>query len=133
MKDPRPISPNLDPSESEREQRRAPDAAAASECASLRAELQALRVELTERRHAELTAIGEVLAEHIDQVIDQVVMLNKRLQTELWNLVEARLGALQARIDEVLPGTKSASRFSPERDDEISELPNPLPPRRAIN
>jgi hypothetical protein len=69
--------------QSELEQRRAAEDAAASECAGLRAELQALRVELAERRQAELTAIREVLAESIDEVIDQVEMLNKRLQTEL--------------------------------------------------
>ena len=101
--------------QSECDQRRAAEAAAASECASLRAELDALRVELTARRRAELTAIREVLAESINEVIDQVEMLNKRLQTELWKLVKDWLGALQARVDEV------------------SELPNPPPPRRAIN
>src|SRR5262249_47752131 len=116
--------------QSEREQRRV---AEASECASLRAELQALRVELTERRHAELTAIREVLAESINEVINQVVMLNKHLHTELRNLVRSQLGALQARVDEVLPGTKSALRVARERADEVSELPNPLPPRRALN
>ena len=119
--------------QSELEQRRAAEAAAASECASLRAELQALRVELTERRHAELTAIREVLAERINEVLDQVEVLNKRLQTELWNLVKDWLGALQARVDEVLPDTKSALRVARERADEVSELPNPPPPRRAIN
>src|SRR6516165_12471922 len=101
--------------QSEHEQRRAAEAEPASECASLRAELKALRVELTERRHADLTAIRETLAERIGEVIDQVEMVNKRLQTELWNLVKSQLGALQARADEV------------------SELPDPLPPRRAIN
>ena len=58
--------------QSELEQRRA---AEASECASLRAELEALLVELTERWHAELTAIGEALAKRIDEVLDQVVTL----------------------------------------------------------
>ena len=119
--------------QSELEQRRAAEAAAASECVSLRAELQALRVELTERRHAELTVIREVLAERIDEVIDQIVMLNKRLQTELWNLVETRFGALQARVDGVLPDTKSAFRVERERADEVSESPDPLPSRRAMN
>jgi hypothetical protein len=119
--------------QSELEQRLAGEAAAASECASLRAELQALRVELTERRHAELTAIRDVLAEQIDEVIDQVVTLNKRLQTELWNLVETRFEALQARVDGVLPDTKSAFRVERERADEVSESPDPLPSRRAIN
>ena len=116
--------------QSELEQRRA---AEASECASLRAELKALRVELTERRHAELTAIREVLAESINEVIDQVLIQNKRLQTELWNLVKTQLGDLRARVDGVLPDTKSAFRVARERADEVSELPDPLPPRRAIN
>ena len=79
--------------QSELEQRRL---AEASECASLRAELEALRVELTERWHAELTALGEALAERTNEVIDQVVMVNKRLQTELFNLVKTQLGALRA-------------------------------------
>ena len=117
--------------QSELEQRRAAEAAAASECASLRAELEALRVELTERRHAELTAIREALAERIGEVIDQVEMVNKRLQTELWNLVKSQLEALQARVDGVLPD--SALRVARERADEVSELSDPLPPRRAIN
>ena len=116
--------------ECELEQRRA---AEASKCASLRAELQALRAELTERRRAELTAIREALAESIDEVIDQVQMQNKRLQTELWNLVQTQLGDLRARVDGVLPDTKSAFRVARERADEVSELPDPLPPRRAIN
>ena len=116
--------------QSELEQRRL---AEASECASLRAELDALRVELTARRHAELTAIREALAESIDEVIDQVLMQNKRLQTELWTLVKTQLGALQARVDGVLPDTKSALRVARERADEVSELPDPVPPRRAIN
>jgi hypothetical protein len=116
--------------QSELEQRRAVEA---SERASLRAELQALRVELTARRHAELTVIREALAESIDEVIDQVQMQNKRLQTELWNLVQTQLGDLRARVDGVLPDTKSALRVARERADEVSELPNPPPPRRAIN
>ena len=119
--------------QSEHEQRRSAEAAPASECASPRAELEALRVELTERRHAELTAIREALAESIDEMIDQVLMQNKRLQTELWTLVKTQLGALQARVDGVLPDTKSALRVARERADEVSESPDPLLPRRAIN
>jgi hypothetical protein len=119
--------------QSEHEQRRSAEAAPASECASPRAELEALRVELTERWRAELTAIREVLAESIDEVIDQVLIQNKRLQTELWNLVKTQLGDLRARVDGVLPDTKSALRVARERADEVSELPNPPPPRRAIN
>jgi hypothetical protein len=119
--------------QSELEQPRSAEAAAASECASLRAELQALRVELTGRWHAELTAIGEALAERTNELIDQVEMSNKRLQTELRNLVKTQLGDLRARVDGVLPDTKSALRVARERADEVSESPDPLPPRRVIN
>ena len=111
--------------QSELEQRRA---AEASECASLRAELEALRVELTERWHAELTALGEALAERTNEVIDQVVMVNKRLQTELCDLVKTQLRDLRARVDGVLPDTVAR-----ERADEVSESPDPVPPRRVIN
>jgi hypothetical protein len=45
----------------------------------------------------------------------------------------SKFAALQARVDAILPNTKGAFRFARERDDEVSELPNPLPPRRAIN
>jgi hypothetical protein len=37
------------------------------------------------------------------------------------------------RVDAILPDMKGAFRFARERADEVSELPNPLPPRRAIN
>ena len=111
--------------QSELEQRRL---AEASECASLRAELEALRVELTERWHAELTALGEALAERTNEVIDQVVMGNKRLQTELCDLVKTQLRDLRARVDGVLPDTVAR-----ERADEVSESPDPVPPRRVIN
>ena len=116
--------------QSEVEQRRVDEA---SECASLRAQLEALLVELTERWHAELTAISEALAKRTNEVIDQVVIVNKRLQTELCDLVKTQLGDLRARVDGVLPDTKSAFRVARERADEVSESPDPLPPRRAIN
>src|SRR5262245_19971980 len=69
----------------------------------------------------------------IDKVLDQVVMENKRLQAELCNLVKTQLGALRARVDGVLPDTKSAFRVACERADEVSESPDPMPPRRVIN
>jgi len=117
-------------SEAERARRQSESEQRRTARGSLRAEVQALHVELTERWHAELTAIREALAESIDEVIDQVLMQNKRLQTELWNLVKTQLGDLRARVDGV---TKSAFRVASERADEVSELPDPLPPRRTIN
>jgi hypothetical protein len=80
-----------------------------------------------------LTAIREALSERINEAIDQVEIVNKRLQTQLWNLVKDWLEDLRARVDGVLPDTKSTFRVACERADEVSELPNPLPPRRAIN
>jgi hypothetical protein len=47
----------------------------------------------------------------------------------------AALASLQLcrRVDAILPDTKGAFRFARERDEEVSEPPNPLLPRRAIN
>jgi hypothetical protein len=55
------------------------------------------------------------------------------LRAELFDKIDGKLAALQAGVDAVLPDTKGAFRLARERDDEVSELPNPLPPRRAIN
>ena len=41
----------------------------------------------------------------------------------------SKFAVLQARVDAILPDTKGAFRFARERDDEVAELPNPLPPR----
>jgi hypothetical protein len=119
--------------QSEREQRRAAEAAAASECAILRAELANLRAELDQRRHAEFEAIAEAAVDHSNNILDRVEALTQRMRAELFDKIDSKFAALQARVDAVLPETKCAFRFARERDDEVSELPNPLPPRRAIN
>ena len=79
-------------------------------------------------------AAVEALAEH-KPFADEMI---KRLQSDLWGLVERRLAELQAKVDVALdakPRASSAFKFANERQehDEPVELPNPLPPRRTIN
>jgi hypothetical protein len=59
--------------------------------------------------------------------------LTQRMRAELFDRIDSKFAALRARVDAVLPDTKDAFRFARERDDEVRELSNPLPPRRAIN
>jgi uncharacterized protein YicC (UPF0701 family) len=123
----------------ERERQRAAEALA-TECAQFRAELAELRAnlanlrgELDQRRRADFEAIEQAVANYSNDVLDQVKSLTKQIGTELFDKIDSRFAALQARVDAVLPDTKSALQAACERADEVSELPNPLPPRRAIN
>jgi hypothetical protein len=102
----------------ERERQRSAEALVAAEFAQLRAELANLLAELDQRRRADFEAI---------------VALTNRLLAELFDKIDSKFAALQARVDEVLPDARGASRFARERADDVSELPNPLPPRRTIN
>jgi uncharacterized coiled-coil DUF342 family protein len=113
---------------------------AATECAELRAELADLRAalanlrgELDQRRRADFQAIEQAVANYSNDVLDQVKTLTKQIGAELFDKLDSSFAALQARVDAVLPDTKSAFRVARERADEASELPDPLPPRRAIN
>ena len=117
----------------ERERQRSAEALVATECAQLRAELANLRAELDQRRRADFEAIVEAVVDCSNDVLDQVKALTKQIGAELLDKIDSNLAALQARVDGVLPDTKGEFRFTRERDDEASELPNPLPPRRAIN
>ena len=110
----------------ERERQRSAEALVGTECAQLRAELD-------QRRRADFEAIVEAVVDCSNDVLDQVEALTKQIGAELLDKIDSNLAALQARVDGVLPDTKGTSRFALERDDEASELPNPLPPRRAIN
>ena len=123
----------------ERERQRGAEALA-TECAELRAELADLRAalanlrgELDQRRQADFEAIVEAVRDYSNDVLDQVKALTKQIGTELLDKIDGSFAALQARVDGVIPDTKSALRVARERADEVSELPDPLPPRRAIN
>jgi hypothetical protein len=114
----------------ERERQRPAEALVAIECAQLRAELANLRAELAnlrgeldQRRRAEFEAIKEGVVDYSNHVVDQVKALTKLMLVELCDQIDSKFAALQARVDGV----------ARERADEVSELPDPLPPRRAIN
>jgi hypothetical protein len=124
----------------ERERQRAAEALAATECAQLRAELANLRAELAnlrgeldQRRQADFEAIVEAVRDYSNDVLDQVKALTTQIGTELLDKIDGSFAALQARVDGAIPDTKSALRGARERADEVSELPDPLPRRRAIN
>jgi DNA anti-recombination protein RmuC len=98
----------------ERAQRRAAEAVAATECARLRAEIEALRIEMEERDDAVVRGLSEAMIEHLNEIVDDADRLVKRTINELFDKVDQRLAALEEKIA-------------------ATDLPNPLPPRRAIN
>jgi hypothetical protein len=118
----------------ERAQRRAAEAVAATECARLRAEIEALRIEMEERDDAVVRGLAEGMIEHLNEIVDDADKFVKRTINELYDKVDQRLAALEEKIAATLPKGKHEFQFARERDtSEITELPNPLPPRRAIN
>jgi ElaB/YqjD/DUF883 family membrane-anchored ribosome-binding protein len=123
------------------------EAIAATECTQLGAELANLRAELDQRRRADFEAIMQAVTRYskdildhvndvldqVNDVLDQVKALAPRVCAELFDRVDRRLAALQARVEGVLPDRKTALRSARERDDEITDASNPLPPRPPIN
>jgi hypothetical protein len=124
----------------ERERQPAAEALAATECAQLRAELANLRTELAnlraeldQRRKADFEAIIEAVGDYSNDVLNQVKALTKQIGGELFDKVDSTFAALRVHLDQALADTKNSFRFARERADEVSELPNPLPPRHSIN
>jgi hypothetical protein len=118
----------------ERAQRRAAEAVAATECARLRAEIEALRIEMEERDNAVVRGLAEGMIEHLNEIVDDADRLVKRTINELYDKVDQRLTILEERIAATLPKGRREFQLARERDtSEITDLPNPLPPRRAIN
>jgi hypothetical protein len=126
-----PMSPVSDPGYARAAEAPTDWAQLRAELADLRAELANLRDELDQRRRADFEAIVEVVADYSKDALDQVTGWTKRVLAELFDRIDGRFAALQARVDGVLPDTKCTSRFARESDDEVSEPPNPLPPRRV--
>jgi DNA repair exonuclease SbcCD ATPase subunit len=94
----------------------------------LRAEIDALRRDYDRRYEVQMEAIGQVIGETADHVADAI----KKIQNELFGLVERRFGELIGRIEALTPGERSRNfKFANEPED-VVDLPNPLPPRRRV-
>jgi hypothetical protein len=80
-----------------------------------------------------LAELARATAEGINNLVDQRVDVSREQRDEIRELrIEvAKLGSTLAELRE--QRAKGTFRFARERDDEVTELPNPLPPRRAIN
>ena len=136
-----PSNRNTRASPGQREQHRINEANEAavlrSEIEPLRAEPAELRAEMDQRREVQVEAFGQALGEYSNEVVDHVDAAIKRLETAVWTALERRFAEVSARLDllpDGKPRARSEFKFANERDDdEITELPNPLPPRRAIN
>ena len=105
----------------------------------LRGQFAELRAEMDQQREAIIEIVGTALGQYGDKIHDYVDAAMKRLESAFWTVIERRNAELSARLDLLPDGKPRAKdfRFANERDerddDEITELPNPLPPRRAIN
>jgi chromosome segregation ATPase len=108
-----------------RQRQREEQRAQYSEIDALRAEIDALRQECDQRYDVQMAAIGRVLGEVTNDAHDAI----KKMQNELFTLVERRFGELMGRLDGILPESSRGKefRFAGERDDNSPvDLPNPL-------
>jgi hypothetical protein len=100
----------------------------------LRAEIDVLRRDCDARYDVQMKAIGEVIGETVERADDAI----KKVQNELFALVERRFGELIGRLEAIAPGALKDPargkdfRFAGERDDGPIDLPNPLR-RRELN
>jgi hypothetical protein len=122
--------------EREQERQRAAEATEAREAASVRAQFEArlVAVEQANRElYADLAGIARATREAIESLADERVDLSREQRDEIHELkIEvAKLGSTLAELRE--QQAKGTFRFAREREDEVTELPNPLPPRPAIN
>jgi hypothetical protein len=92
------------------------------------AEFAALRAELDQRREADLTAIGEHLADRLTQLIDDIERVNKAAR----DLLDRRFAALEERLVNLEPRGKDF-KFAREREEDGAAMLPQFLPRRAIN
>jgi DNA anti-recombination protein RmuC len=102
----------------------------------LQREVAALRAELHASHECQIEAGGIALGEMLEKVIDHSEKMVRKVEHELFSLVERRFGELRGRLDGLLlperPRPKDF-KFAGERDDGGPlDLPNPLP-RRGLN
>ena len=105
---------------------RAAEAVARTECARLRAEIEALRIEMEERDRAVVRGLTEAMIEHLNEIVGDADRFVKRTIAELHDKVDQRLAALEEKIAATFPEGRREFQFARERDDEVTELPNPL-------
>ena len=117
-----------------------------AEVEALRSELQQLRDEIDARRQDDLKNLADVtssVADVIERLPDWIESVAKKSHIELRALIAERFGELLGQINAIMPDARSRAakgesfEFANERqerdDDAITELPNPLARRRAIN
>jgi hypothetical protein len=110
---------------------------------ALRHEIAALRNHIAEREQANsenMVEIARAVREVVDQIPDWIKAAVRKSDAALRVLIAERFGEALGRIAAIDPaGARTAKgefKFANEReqaDNAITELPNPLPPRRAIN
>jgi hypothetical protein len=90
----------------------------------LRAEIADVRQDVEARYETLIKASGEALGDSINDMHDAI----KKIETELFGLVERRFGELMGRLDGILPEPPRPKdfKFAGERDDAPLDLPNPL-------
>jgi hypothetical protein len=124
-----------------REQRRT---ALSAEIEGLRTEIADVYATIKHQHDVVLDACGTALGQYGDKILDRCEGMIQSVQRELFSLIERRFCELEARIAQARADILAADgklrkdfRFANERqerdDDAITELPNPLPPRRAMN
>ena len=91
-------------------------------------QVEILRAEFAElRQRLELyrEAFGECIGQCGEGLIAHVETLVRKLENEFFTALDRRFGALNARLDLVLPD-KLRANDTDERDDGVEQLPNPL-------
>jgi gas vesicle protein len=115
----------------QREERREQYSAIDELRAELRTEIAAVQDDVAARYETLIKAAGQALGDTVSDMHDAI----KKVQDELFGLVERRFGELIGRIDAIVPGEHSRSKdfkFAGERDagSDPVDLPNPL---RRVN
>jgi hypothetical protein len=122
-----------------RQRQRNEQRATQSEIDELRAEIAAVQADVAARHEVIIDAAGEALGQTQNKILDHVDNAIKKVERELFTLVERRFGELMGRFDSIVSEARSRSskdfKFAGERDDDDAplELPNPLRPRRGLN
>jgi uncharacterized protein YicC (UPF0701 family) len=116
----------------QREERRAQRDAVDELRTELRAEIAAVQDDVVARYETLIKANGEALGHVQADVLSDMREAIKKIERELFTLVERRFGELMGRLDAIAPGQRGRDksfRFANEPED----LPNPLRPRRQLD